>query len=183
MLWSTSALHASSSFPVKKKSHFLHAGVCVVLHLVFFKDIWPCVLCISCTFTSFNYTWHPVVLLSTHTQIYSISPLSYSTHCEMWHDLYPYYKENVELTPPSFSSRSWRRWNRFYRRKCRAAVKSTAFYWLVIVLVFLNTLTISSEHYNQPVWLTEVQGTQMHMHSYIFSSKSFFYYSPPPVWY
>ncbi|KAK3565903.1 hypothetical protein QTP86_020316 [Hemibagrus guttatus] len=53
--------------------------------------------------------------------------------------------------------RSWRRWNRFCRRKCRAAVKSTAFYWLVIVLVFLNTLTISSEHYNQPVWLTEVQ--------------------------
>ncbi|TSL97240.1 Voltage-dependent L-type calcium channel subunit alpha-1D [Bagarius yarrelli] len=53
--------------------------------------------------------------------------------------------------------RSWRRWNRFCRRKCRAAVKSTTFYWLVIVLVFLNTLTISSEHYNQSVWLTEVQ--------------------------
>uniref|UniRef100_A0A8B9LEK5 Voltage-dependent L-type calcium channel subunit alpha n=1 Tax=Astyanax mexicanus TaxID=7994 RepID=A0A8B9LEK5_ASTMX len=53
--------------------------------------------------------------------------------------------------------RSWRRWNRFCRRKCRAAVKSTTFYWLVILLVFLNTLTISSEHYNQPDWLTEVQ--------------------------
>ncbi|KAL6456562.1 hypothetical protein MHYP_G00351060 [Metynnis hypsauchen] len=53
--------------------------------------------------------------------------------------------------------RSWRRWNRFCRRKCRAAVKSTTFYWLVILLVFLNTLTISSEHYNQPEWLTEVQ--------------------------
>ncbi|KAA0713569.1 Voltage-dependent L-type calcium channel subunit alpha-1D [Triplophysa tibetana] len=45
----------------------------------------------------------------------------------------------------------------FCRRKCRAVVKSTIFYWLVIVLVFLNTLTISSEHYNQPDWLTEVQ--------------------------
>ncbi|XP_056131493.1 voltage-dependent L-type calcium channel subunit alpha-1D [Lampris incognitus] len=54
-------------------------------------------------------------------------------------------------------SRHWRRWNRFCRRKCRAAVKSVTFYWLVIVLVFLNTLTISSEHYNQPDWLTEVQ--------------------------
>uniref|UniRef100_A0A8C5FNE0 Voltage-dependent L-type calcium channel subunit alpha n=1 Tax=Gadus morhua TaxID=8049 RepID=A0A8C5FNE0_GADMO len=53
--------------------------------------------------------------------------------------------------------RQWRRWNRFCRRKCRAAVKSVTFYWLVIVLVFLNTLTISSEHYNQPDWLTEVQ--------------------------
>uniref|UniRef100_A0A8C5BEE8 Voltage-dependent L-type calcium channel subunit alpha n=1 Tax=Gadus morhua TaxID=8049 RepID=A0A8C5BEE8_GADMO len=57
----------------------------------------------------------------------------------------------------SLCLRQWRRWNRFCRRKCRAAVKSVTFYWLVIVLVFLNTLTISSEHYNQPDWLTEVQ--------------------------
>uniref|UniRef100_A0A670KE35 Voltage-dependent L-type calcium channel subunit alpha n=1 Tax=Podarcis muralis TaxID=64176 RepID=A0A670KE35_PODMU len=58
-----------------------------------------------------------------------------------------------------FSSRYWRRWNRFCRRKCRAAVKSNVFYWLVIFLVFLNTLTIASEHYNQSDWLTEVQDT------------------------
>uniref|UniRef100_A0A8C2Y3E0 Voltage-dependent L-type calcium channel subunit alpha n=1 Tax=Capra hircus TaxID=9925 RepID=A0A8C2Y3E0_CAPHI len=65
------------------------------------------------------------------------------------------------LTSPSSapSSRYWRRWNRFCRRKCRAAVKSSIFYWLVIFLVFLNTLTIASEHYNQPHWLTEVQDT------------------------
>uniref|UniRef100_A0A3B3Z834 Voltage-dependent L-type calcium channel subunit alpha n=1 Tax=Periophthalmus magnuspinnatus TaxID=409849 RepID=A0A3B3Z834_9GOBI len=54
-------------------------------------------------------------------------------------------------------SRQWRRWNRFCRRKCRAAVKSVLFYWLVIILVFLNTLTIASEHYDQPHWLTQVQ--------------------------
>ncbi|XP_069393041.1 calcium channel, voltage-dependent, L type, alpha 1D subunit, a isoform X7 [Paralichthys olivaceus] len=54
-------------------------------------------------------------------------------------------------------SRRWRRWNRFCRRKCRLAVKSVPFYWLVIILVFLNTLTISSEHYDQPLWLTQVQ--------------------------
>lgn len=58
----------------------------------------------------------------------------------------------------SSCSRRWRRWNRFCRRKCRLAVKSVPFYWLVIILVFLNTLTISSEHYNQPLWLTQVQG-------------------------
>uniref|UniRef100_A0A3Q1G8X6 Voltage-dependent L-type calcium channel subunit alpha n=1 Tax=Acanthochromis polyacanthus TaxID=80966 RepID=A0A3Q1G8X6_9TELE len=57
----------------------------------------------------------------------------------------------------SVFNRQWRRWNRFCRRKCRAAVKSVTFYWLVIILVFLNTLTIASEHYNQPDWLTEVQ--------------------------
>ncbi|XP_019118054.2 calcium channel, voltage-dependent, L type, alpha 1D subunit, a [Larimichthys crocea] len=54
-------------------------------------------------------------------------------------------------------SRRWRRWNRLCRRNCRLAVKSVTFYWLVIILVFLNTLTISSEHYNQPLWLTQVQ--------------------------
>uniref|UniRef100_A0A4W3J3S5 Voltage-dependent L-type calcium channel subunit alpha n=1 Tax=Callorhinchus milii TaxID=7868 RepID=A0A4W3J3S5_CALMI len=56
-------------------------------------------------------------------------------------------------------SRRWRRWNRCCRRRCRAAVKSVSFYWLVIILVFLNTLTISSEHYNQPMWLTYIQDT------------------------
>ncbi|RXN01696.1 Voltage-dependent L-type calcium channel subunit alpha-1F [Acipenser ruthenus] len=56
-------------------------------------------------------------------------------------------------------SRYSRRWNRFCRRKCRAAVKSNVFYWLVIFLVFLNTLTIASEHHNQVDWLTEVQDT------------------------
>uniref|UniRef100_A0A7N8WKW8 Voltage-dependent L-type calcium channel subunit alpha n=1 Tax=Mastacembelus armatus TaxID=205130 RepID=A0A7N8WKW8_9TELE len=50
-----------------------------------------------------------------------------------------------------------RRWNRLCRRKCRAAVKSQVFYWLVIFLVFLNTLTIASEHHQQPQWLTDVQ--------------------------
>uniref|UniRef100_A0A4W4F7Q1 Voltage-dependent L-type calcium channel subunit alpha n=1 Tax=Electrophorus electricus TaxID=8005 RepID=A0A4W4F7Q1_ELEEL len=54
-------------------------------------------------------------------------------------------------------SRYSRRWNRLCRRKCRAAVKSNVFYWLVIFLVFLNTLTIASEHHQQPDWLTNVQ--------------------------
>uniref|UniRef100_A0A665WSA1 Voltage-dependent L-type calcium channel subunit alpha n=1 Tax=Echeneis naucrates TaxID=173247 RepID=A0A665WSA1_ECHNA len=53
-------------------------------------------------------------------------------------------------------SRYSRRWNRLCRRKCRAAVKSQVFYWLVIFLVFLNTLTIASEHHQQPQWLTDV---------------------------
>uniref|UniRef100_A0A8K9WXR9 Voltage-dependent L-type calcium channel subunit alpha n=1 Tax=Oncorhynchus mykiss TaxID=8022 RepID=A0A8K9WXR9_ONCMY len=50
-----------------------------------------------------------------------------------------------------------RRWNRLCRRKCRAGVKSSVFYWLVIFLVFLNTLTIASEHHKQADWLTEAQ--------------------------
>lgn len=62
-------------------------------------------------------------------------------------------------------SRYSRRWNRLCRRKCRAAVKSQVFYWLVIFLVFLNTLTIASEHHQQPQWLTDVQGTLLNPHT------------------
>ncbi|NXC56342.1 CAC1S protein, partial [Aleadryas rufinucha] len=55
------------------------------------------------------------------------------------------------------SSRQWRRWNRMFRRKCRSVVKSKFFYWLVILMVALNTLSIASEHHFQPDWLTRVQ--------------------------
>lgn len=88
-----------------------------------------------------------------------------------------------DLTAVSFSRR-WRRWNRLCRRNCRLAVKSVPFYWLVIILVFLNTLTISSEHYNQPMWLTQVQGerwvylcscNKCKRSSFTFSPYSFFF--------
>ncbi|KAK8727884.1 hypothetical protein OTU49_009502, partial [Cherax quadricarinatus] len=47
--------------------------------------------------------------------------------------------------------------NRRARRACRKAVKSQAFYWLIIVLVFLNTAVLASEHYRQPDWLSQFQ--------------------------
>ena len=37
-------------------------------------------------------------------------------------------------------------------------IKSRAFYWLVILVVALNTLSIASEHHHQPAWLTHLQG-------------------------
>ncbi|KAH0618760.1 hypothetical protein JD844_018219 [Phrynosoma platyrhinos] len=53
--------------------------------------------------------------------------------------------------------RHWRRWNRLFRRKCREVVKSKFFYWLVILIVALNTISIATEHHNQPKWLTYAQ--------------------------
>lgn len=47
--------------------------------------------------------------------------------------------------------------NRRTRRACRKICKSQALYWTIIVLVFLNTLTLASEHYNQPQWLDDFQ--------------------------
>uniref|UniRef100_A0A8C5ACV1 Voltage-dependent L-type calcium channel subunit alpha n=1 Tax=Gadus morhua TaxID=8049 RepID=A0A8C5ACV1_GADMO len=42
-----------------------------------------------------------------------------------------------------------RRWNHFCRRKCRMYVKSKLFTWWVILLVFLNTLAVATEHHQQ----------------------------------
>lgn len=55
-------------------------------------------------------------------------------------------------------SRRFQKWNRRCRRLCRRLVKSQAFYWVVIVMVFLNTGVLTSEHYLQPSWLDQFQG-------------------------
>lgn len=54
--------------------------------------------------------------------------------------------------------KDFERVNRRVRRACRKSVKSQTFYWLIIVLVFLNTGVLASEHYNQPQWLDDFQG-------------------------
>ncbi|XP_076316388.1 muscle calcium channel subunit alpha-1-like isoform X2 [Tachypleus tridentatus] len=64
------------------------------------------------------------------------------------------------LKPPSWwtvKSREMEKHNRKMRRACRKAVKSQAFYWIVIILVFFNTFTLASEHYEQPSWLDYFQ--------------------------
>ncbi|XP_050686147.1 muscle calcium channel subunit alpha-1-like isoform X34 [Eriocheir sinensis] len=69
-------------------------------------------------------------------------------------------EENDEAQQPSWwqkKKRGFDRINRRARRACRKAVKSQAFYWLIIVLVFLNTAVLASEHYQQPDWLGQFQ--------------------------
>ncbi|XP_045108519.1 muscle calcium channel subunit alpha-1-like isoform X15 [Portunus trituberculatus] len=76
-------------------------------------------------------------------------------------------EENDEAQQPSWWQKKKRGFDRFVkgtiginrraRRACRKAVKSQAFYWLIIVLVFLNTAVLASEHYRQPDWLSQFQ--------------------------
>jgi len=40
-------------------------------------------------------------------------------------------------------------------------VKSQAFYWMVIILVLLNTAVLATEYYGQPAWLTHTQGIKI----------------------
>lgn len=50
---------------------------------------------------------------------------------------------------------NWCKKVRQIRLNLRFVVKSQVFYWLVITLVFLNTVCVASEHYGQPPWFTE----------------------------
>jgi len=49
--------------------------------------------------------------------------------------------------------------NRQCRKLCRRIIKSQPFYWLVIIMVFLNTCMLTSEHHLQPLWLDKLQGS------------------------
>ena len=42
-----------------------------------------------------------------------------------------------------------------FRFFIRSTVKQQWFYWFVIVLVFLNTVCVAVEHYDQPKWLSD----------------------------
>ena len=53
--------------------------------------------------------------------------------------------------------KSLEKFNRRARRNCRRAVKSQVMFWLIIMLVFLNTCVLATEHYRQPKWLDHFQ--------------------------
>ena len=40
---------------------------------------------------------------------------------------------------------------------CLRAVKTQAMFWIVLLLVFLNSCVLATEHYGQPVWLASFQ--------------------------
>ncbi|CAF1934089.1 unnamed protein product [Rotaria magnacalcarata] len=50
-----------------------------------------------------------------------------------------------------------RTFHAYSRRRIHTMVKSQAFYWIVIVLVLMNTVVLASEYYGQPEWLTYTQ--------------------------
>ena len=56
-----------------------------------------------------------------------------------------------------FCGADWRKINHKCKRRCRKIVKSQAFYWVVMVLVFFNTVICASEHNDQPAWLEDLQ--------------------------
>ena len=56
------------------------------------------------------------------------------------------------------------------RRMC----KQQWWFWLVIILVFLNTCTVAVEHHNQPEWLTDCLCTVLCHHKDIYFNEFLF---------
>ncbi|CAF4362135.1 unnamed protein product, partial [Rotaria magnacalcarata] len=65
--------------------------------------------------------------------------------------------------------RYFRNFHAYTRRRIHAIVKSQAFYWIVIVLVLMNTVVLASEYYGQPEWLTQTQEIANRLFVYLFS--------------
>lgn len=66
-----------------------------------------------------------------------------------------------------------KRWHHRARRELRKAVKTQAFYWIVILVVFLNSLTLALEHYDQPEFLTDFLGKIRHFSARVSHSRFF----------
>ena len=43
------------------------------------------------------------------------------------------------------------------RLKVRNIIKHKVFFWFVIFMVSINTFILATNHYQQPIWLTDVQ--------------------------
>ncbi|CAG9569858.1 unnamed protein product [Danaus chrysippus] len=85
-------------------------------------------------------------------------------------------QNNVNGDPPTTVSckiycRRFDKVNRRMRRACRKAVKSQTFYWAIIVLVFLNTLVLATEHYGQEPWLDQFQNYANVLFVVLFSTE------------
>jgi len=49
------------------------------------------------------------------------------------------------------------KWNRSMRRQARLVCKSQFMFWLIVTLVFLNSIVLATEHHGQPLWLDDFQ--------------------------
>ncbi|KXJ13131.1 Voltage-dependent P/Q-type calcium channel subunit alpha-1A [Exaiptasia diaphana] len=56
--------------------------------------------------------------------------------------------------------RKFKKKERLLRGHIRSLVRSSVFYWGVLLCVFLNTVIMLTEHYDQPYWLDKTQGVR-----------------------
>merc|ERR1719204_1481362 len=54
-------------------------------------------------------------------------------------------------------TKSFEKWTRKMRREARKICKSQWMFWLIVILVFLNTCVLATEHHDQPLWLDDFQ--------------------------
>merc|ERR1719394_2196644 len=55
------------------------------------------------------------------------------------------------------NKKKFEKWNRKNKRTVRYICKSQFMFWLILTLVFLNTVVLATEHHGQPEWLDDFQ--------------------------
>jgi len=55
------------------------------------------------------------------------------------------------------NKKKFEKWNRKNKRTVKYICKSQFMFWLILTLVFLNTVVLATEHHGQPEWLDEFQ--------------------------
>jgi len=66
-------------------------------------------------------------------------------------------RKHIRQTAWQKRMKSFEKWNRTMRRKARKICKSQWMFWLIVILVFLNTCVLATEHHHQPPWLDDFQ--------------------------
>lgn len=96
----------------------------------------------------------PILKMTVHLMMKVCSQFSRSGNC--FQNAYKNcpFNHSTDKTKKKREGSFWMAEKRF-RYSIRHTVKQQWFYWFVIVLVFLNTVTVAAEHYNQPQFLTE----------------------------
>lgn len=78
----------------------------------------------------------------------------------MWTSLWKLMEKSIQISISDSKNKKKREggfWiaEKRFRFWIRHTVKQQWFYWFIIVLVFLNTVTVAVEHYNQPQFLSD----------------------------
>jgi len=66
-------------------------------------------------------------------------------------------RKHIRQTAWQKRMKSFEKSNRTMRRKARKVCKSQWMFWLIVILVFLNTCVLATEHHSQPLWLDDFQ--------------------------
>ena len=112
--------------------------------------------CTALYLTNPYYHFTTITLTPSQFTIHQLSPLFYRfiSLPSTSHPSLPSTSHHPPFPPPHILSPPPPPHSPLTRLKVKNSVRGGKFYWFIITIVFLNTLSVAVEHYNQPPFLT-----------------------------